>query len=114
MQHLTPVALATTLASSTGYDHLALEVVPGTDLDLAGVLPVDAIAAATLTGSTVLVFHNAMSAYMAYDAIERRMSTIPGGTVTLARPDGTTLTRTHSIDSVVEHDFTRTALPMAA
>jgi hypothetical protein len=114
MQHLTPVALATTLASSTGNDHLALEIVPGTDIDLAGIIPSEAIAAAIRTGSTVLVFHSGIDAYMAYDAIERRMSTIPGGTVTLARADGTTLSRTHRIDSVVEHDFTRTALPKAA
>ena len=115
MRHLTPAAMAAELAATNGYSHLALEVDPGTDLtDLAGILPRDAIAAATRTGSTVLVFHSGVDAYMAYDAIERRMSTIPGGTVTLAQADGTTLTRSHSVDSVVEHDFSRQALPLAA
>jgi hypothetical protein len=115
MRHLAPAELAGELAASTGRSHLALEVAPGTDLsDLQGIIPQDAIEAAGRTGSTVLVFHSGIDAYMAYDAIERRMSSFPGGTITLAQADGETLTRSVPSDSVVTHDFTRRRLPMAA
>lgn len=115
MRHLAPAELAGELAASTGRSHLALEVTPGTDLaDLHGILPRDAIDAAERTGSTVLVFHSGVDAYMAYDAIERRMASFPGGTVTLAQANGDTITRSVPSDSVVAHDFTRRRLPMAA
>ena len=115
MRHLAPAQLAEELAASTARAHLALEVEPGTDLsEIAGILPQDAIAAATRTGSTVLVFHSGVDAYMAYDAIERRMSMLAGATLTLAESGGRVLTRSMPSDSVVTHDFTRRRLPMAA
>lgn len=117
MRHLNPVAIATVLAAATGMPHLCLEMQPDCDARvLAGILPPDAIDHASRCGSAVVGFEGRTDAVLAYAGVERLMSLLPGGTVTLAHADGTTSARHHALDNVVVHDFTATpvALPLAA
>lgn len=118
MRTLDITQLLTSLATSTGHGHLAVQCEPGTDLEgIAAVLPADAIAAATASGLAVIACDDFVEGALAYCDVERRMSLVPGGTVTLVQPDGSVRRRSEVREAVVvDVDFAPRgqALPKAA
>lgn len=106
MKHLDTLAIVKTLAEATGHAHIVLSVPVGADLSgIAGILPDEALESASRSGSAVIGFTGSVDGLLAYDGVERRMSLIPGGTVTLAQQGGTVLTRHQSLGNLVAVDF---------
>lgn len=118
MQHLDTLAIVTTLATATGNAHMAFITPVGADLsEFSGVLPAESLDTASRTGLAIVAFSGFVSAALAYDQVERRMSLAPGGTVILVQDDGKVRSRHQPLGNLVAVDFTpeaSVALPRAA
>lgn len=117
MRNLDIVQLLTSLATSTGHGHLAVQCEPGTDLQgIADFLPPEAITTATRSGLAIVACDDYVEGALAFSDVERRMCLVPGGTITLVQSDGRVRSRTENRDNVVGVDFAPRAqdLPKAA
>lgn len=115
MKHLNVIAVAALAAAASGTHLLVIETGPDADLSpLADVLPSETLAAAGIAGFATLSFDGEVEAVLAYTGIERRLSLVPGTSVSLVHPNGDVATARRQ-PAVVVHDFgARIDLPLAA
>lgn len=108
MKRLSLLDVATLIATSTRSACIVIEAPIGTDMSgLGDIVQPDVLQATSEAGWAVMRSDSFVEGALAYSDIERRMSLVPGGTVTLVQDDGTIRSRSEPGGIVLTVDFSQ-------